>query len=289
MPPRRPDSAPKFWECVDNLTKLHPDFLSVTFGAAGNDRSTALNVNEIIVRDTPILPIAHLTCVDTPSEQVAQIVDDFLAVGVRTFLALRGDPPIEKAEFHRDLKQIESAAELTYLIRQIDKRRQRQNIAEKFKSIARPLVICVAAFPNGNPELGTNQDQEIDRLLEKQDSGADFAITQLYYDSKVFDQFMSKCLKRGVSIPIIAGILPSWNVERLQRVKNSIKIAPSSGLVNRLNSAWSAEERERIGLDFWSAVSREAISSGAVGVHLFSFNQAESAILLANRLQDAIT
>ncbi|MDR1033260.1 MAG: methylenetetrahydrofolate reductase [Bifidobacteriaceae bacterium] len=282
MPPRNPQTAPKFWHNVDELVKLRPQFLSVTYGAAGKNRGTALDVAIKIVKDTPITPLAHLTSADMAKEDVEKVVDKFLQHGIRMFLALRGDPQTVDTERKVPVgtKMVESASELTYLIRSHDRRNQRLNASEKFKSIARPLVIAVAAFPDGNPELRTNQDQEIERLLEKQDAGADFAITQLFYDSKVFDSFMQKSRKRGVTLPIIAGIMPTWEPHRLNRSFENIGIRPSEQLLRDLNNADNDELRENIGLQFFQNLSSHALQSGATGLHFFTFNNSEPSVEL---------
>jgi methylenetetrahydrofolate reductase (NADPH) len=292
MPPRDVNCAPNFWQCVDKLSKTHPDFLSVTYGAGGNDRKTSLEVNAKIVEDSPILPVAHLTCIDTPKDAVEDIANDFLAKGVRIFLALRGDHPKNSCyrdEIGPDTELVRDAAQLTYLLRSLDKKRQRQTQADKFKSITRPLVIGVATFPDGNPDLGTSASGEVERLLQKQDAGADFAITQLYYDPKVFDDFISLARKRGVTIPIIAGVLPTWSPERLLRCEANIGIKPPHDLVRSLADACdtdSDDQRAReIGLAFWEDLCKRALESGAPGVHMFTFNKWEPPIALTERLE----
>lgn len=92
MPPRRPDAAPNFWETARRLVAVQPDFVSVTYGAGGGDRATARQVVATLLAGTPVLPIAHLTCVGASREDVSEVIDDFLEAGVRAFLALRGDP-----------------------------------------------------------------------------------------------------------------------------------------------------------------------------------------------------
>ena len=284
-------------QCVDKLSQIHPDFLSVTYGAGGNDRSTSLEVNSRIVAESPVMPVAHLTCIDTPKDAVEDIANDFLAGGVRMFLALRGDHPKDsryKDSIGPDTELVRDAVELTHLLRSLDKKRQRQSQYAKFKAITRPLVIAVAAFPDGNPVLGTNVDAEVERLLQKQDAGADFAITQLYYDPKIFDDFMNLARKRGVTIPIVAGVLPTWCPDRLLRCEVNIGIAPPKELVHALGEAQDAgdggngdsnDERAReIGLSFWEDLCKKALDSGAPGVHMFTFNKWEPPLALTQRL-----
>jgi methylenetetrahydrofolate reductase (NADPH) len=227
-----------------------------------------------------------LTCIDTPKSMVQEVAEDFLQAGVRTFLALRGDPPKHLESERPPLSdQIRDAAELTYLLRSLDKRRQRATAAGQFRTIARPLVICVAAFPSGNVELGTNQDQEVDRLLEKQDAGADFAITQLYYDPREYDTFMRKARSRGVTIPVLAGVLPTWRADRLIRTEANLGVPAPADLVAQLEEAVDDLPRRReIALNYWENLSREALNSGSPGVHMFTFNKSEPPLALADRL-----
>lgn len=146
MPPRAAEAEPRFWECANELIKTRPDFLSITYGAAGTDRTKSLEVMKELVLNTPILPIAHLTCIATRLEDLEATAKEFLEVGVRMFLALRGDVPngVNLEDFPPS--KVESSAELTNFIRLLDKQRQRENANAKFRSIVRPIVICVAAF-----------------------------------------------------------------------------------------------------------------------------------------------
>lgn len=296
MPPRSESADTTFWQCVEKLSSFKPDFLSITYGAGGNDRGTGLDALSKIVQDTPILPMAHIICIDTPRDNVESLANEFLREGVRMFLALRGDPPVNSDRtvnggspaLNTDMgaDMVQDTAQLTYLLRALDKRRQRESSANKFKTIMRPLIISVAAFPGGNPALGTTPSEEVDRLLEKQDAGADFAISQLYYDPKVFDDFMTLARKRGVSIPVIAGVSPIWSIERIEKCEKYIGVKGDSTFMRLLSNAWSDEEREKIGLDFWQKMCIEATNSGAPGVHFFTFNNANNSVKLTEYLGD---
>jgi methylenetetrahydrofolate reductase (NADPH) len=323
MPPRKPPLSEKFWEAAEDLVALRPDFISITYGAGGVDRKTSLETLERLVYETPILPIAHLTCIETPKSEVAEVAEDFLNAGVRMFLALRGDPPKAHKNMPEALPQthastlsnvsnagsvsnagnvsnvsnagasdrelagsefVRDAVELTYLLRQLDKKRQRASDVNRFRAIARPLIICVAAFPGGNPELGTSPAQEVGRLLEKQDAGADFAITQIYYDAKVYDDFIELAHARGVNIPILAGVLPTFSAKRLLSTERNIKVKAPQDLLAKLESASGEAEKQEIALDFFYLLSKRAIDSGSPGIHMFTFNNSLAPIKLADRL-----
>ncbi|MDR1448049.1 MAG: methylenetetrahydrofolate reductase [Candidatus Ancillula sp.] len=279
MPPRSHGAVELFWSCSKQLVALRPDFISITYGAGGFDYTSSLEVITKLVDDTPVIPIAHLTCIRTPKSVLEETVNAFLDAGVRMFLALRGDEPKGK-----NWIQLMTSSELTHLIRMLDKKRLRKNADNKFNAIARPLVVCVAAFPNGNPITRTTIDQEVDKLLEKQDAGADFAITQVYYSSSEFDNFMKKASKAGVQIPILAGVLPTWEPARLLRTQSNIGVQAPSKLLDLLESARDEEEQREIGLQFWVDLAQNALDSGAPGIHAFTFNKPNPPTLLAQRL-----
>ena len=190
MPPRRPNAAPNFWETAQRLVAARPDFVSVTYGAAGGDRATAREVLATLLRGTPELPVAHLTCVGASREDVSEVIEEFLEAGVRSFLALRGDPPRDEPDWRPPADGVRSSVDLVRLLRQVDERRCAADVSTALRSAARPLAIAVATFPDGNPGAGTTREQEVRRLLEKQEAGASFAITQFFYRADSYTGFV---------------------------------------------------------------------------------------------------
>lgn len=288
MPPRDLNNASNFWQTADELIESRPDFISITYGAGGKDRKTSLDVINKIVKDTPVIPIAHLTSVAMEKDEVEEIANAFLEAGVRMFLSLRGDEPVDqngKTIISNIKNPIKSASELTYMLKLLDKKRQRLSSVNKFNNIYRPLVVSVAAFCDGNPKSKTTPEQEVVNLLEKQDAGADFAITQLYYDPKVYDNFMKKAAKAGVTIPIVAGVLPTANPSRMLRCEKYIGVKPPSELIKTLNDIEDDKKRYSYGMEFWEKLSKQAIESGSPGIHMFTFNHSKPPLDLAKRLQ----
>lgn len=273
MPPRRPDAAPNFWRTVDDLMTYRPDFVSVTYGAGGKDHLTSLETMTRLVRDTPVQPIAHVTCVGSPREQLAEIIRGYLRVGVRTFLALRGDPPFDQPNWTPSPEHVASACELVAIIREVEAEECGTSPAAKLRHAFKPLTICVATFPNGNPAAGTTPDQEVARLLEKQEAGADFAITQLFWDSQAYISFRDAAERAGVTIPIIPGILPATDPARIRRNTELTGIEAPTSLLDLLDSAPTPEAMYERGVQFGSRLVREVLDAGAPGVHLYSFNK----------------
>ena len=286
MPPRHPDLAPNFWNTVSKLLEADPDFLSVTYGAAGQDRSSARAVVRRLVRDTPIQPIAHLTCVGASREEVASVVSDYLDTGVRTFLALRGDPPVSNPDWRPPFGGVASATELVTLIRALDDKRNQANPGFALRAAFKPLTIAVAAFPAGNPAVGTSPEQEAERLLVKQSAGANFAITQLFYEPDTYGEFLELARSYGVTIPIVAGILPPTDPRRLVRTADLTAVTAPQDLLRRLEGADSTEEVYDIGISYGISLAHEVLSMGAPGIHVYTFNKSDPALDLVHAVAD---
>jgi methylenetetrahydrofolate reductase (NADPH) len=278
MPPRNPSAAPKFWETARRLVAARPDFISVTYGAAGNDRHTAREVVARLMRDTPVLPIAHLTCVGASRENVAEVIDDFLADGVRSFLALRGDPPVDNPGWRPDTDGLTSSDELVGLLREVEAQRCATHPGNALRSAARPLTIAVATFPSGNPGAGTTRAQEVERLLAKQQAGADFAITQLFYDPEAYTGFVDAARSAGVTIPILAGILPMTEPRRLHRVEELTGVPVPKDVLPLLDAADDPVDRHAIGIARTVDLAQAVLDAGAPGLHIYTFNKYEAAL-----------
>ncbi|WP_034285726.1 methylenetetrahydrofolate reductase [Schaalia suimastitidis] len=278
MPPRKPEAAPQFWLTVDQLIEARPDFMSVTYGAGGKDRSSARAVVDRLVHDKPVTPIAHLTCVGTTRDEVVATVADYLDSGVRTFLALRGDPPQGQPDWQPPREGVHSATQLIHLIRTVEARRCAAHPGEALRAAVAPLAIAVATFPAGNPAAGTTQDEEIQRLLVKQAAGASFAITQLFWEADIYLSFVDKARQEGVGIPIVAGVLPPTDPARLHRVAQLTGVSAPNSIIDTLAWADTPAAQHDLGVGVGARLVDEVLDGGAPGVHLYTFNRARPAL-----------
>lgn len=278
MPPRNPSAAPKFWDTTSRLIAARPDFISVTYGAAGNDRTTAIQVVERLLKHAPVLPIAHLTCVGASRTNVADVIDDFLAAGARSFLALRGDPPVDQPNWQPPTDGVHSSVELVKLLREVDAQRCQAHPGTALRAAARPLTVSVATFPGGNHAAGTTPEQEAQRLLDKQEAGADFAITQLFYEPDTYIKFTDLARSLGVTIPILAGILPMTEPARLRRVEELTGVPAPQAHITRLEEASNDEARHGIGLEETIKLAQTVLDAGAPGLHIYTFNKHQAAL-----------
>ena len=278
MPPRKENLIKPFWDTVQRLLSVTPDFLSVTYGAAGQDRHSARDVVRSLVQDSPVQPIARLTCVGTTATEVGEVVSDYLDAGVRTFLALRGDPPVGRPDWQPAPGGVSSATELVTLIRSIEAARCAQYPGAALRAAFKPLTIAVAAFPAGNPAAGTSPNQEVERLLVKQSAGASFAITQLFWETETYVNFLEKARSNGVTIPIVPGILPPTDIKRVNRMTELTGVVFPEYLRRRLESAQSVEEMYSVGVSLGARLARDLHEAGAPGIHMYTFNKAAPAL-----------
>jgi methylenetetrahydrofolate reductase (NADPH) len=276
FPPRNPDAAPRLWATVQELAAVRPDFVSVTYGASGSTRRTTRALVRRLLRETSLTPIAHLTCVGTSADDLAATVEEFLDEGVRSFLALRGDPPADGSwAAHPD--GLPTASALVALLREIERRRCEASPAQAVRAATRPLSVAVAAFPRGNAGTRGTLAQDVEALLAKQQAGADFAITQVFYDADSYRELVVLARDAGVVIPIVPGIIPMTDPARLRRVQQLTGVPVPEHVLDVLD-AFDADDPDgltrrhragtRLGVDLVNAV----LDGGAPGVHLYTFN-----------------
>ncbi|QZN85734.1 methylenetetrahydrofolate reductase [Cellulomonas sp. C5510] len=277
FPPRNPDAAPRLWETVRHLAGARPDFVSVTYGASGSTRQTTRALVRRLLRETSLTPIAHLTCVATSRDELERTVEEFLDEGVRAFLALRGDPPADGSWApHPD--GLPTASALVALLREVEARRCASSPAQAVRAATRPLSVAVAAFPRGNAGSGSTREQDVAALLAKQQAGADFAITQVFYDAESYAELVALARDAGVTIPVVPGIIPTTDPARLRRVQQLTGVAVPASVLEVLDAfdpddPAEVARRHRAGTRLGVDLVARVLDGGAPGVHLYTFNQ----------------
>lgn len=281
-PPRNAASHTALHTTIHHLADAGPDFISVTYGAGGSSGGSSLDVLRFIREHTQVEPLAHLTCVGNTYAGAAAVIREFLDAGIRSFLALRGDPPADGSNpFVGDL---ESAAQLVQLIDRVQAERTpyEESPVPGHPGAAqigrRPRVnIAVAAFPNGHPR-SVRRAQDVEALLAKQAAGATSAITQLFFHADDYLAFVSRCRSAGVTIPILPGIMPITSPARLRRVLELTGEEVPGELAVDLDVEPSAQGRRAIGISAAARLAAEVVAGGAPGVHLYAFNDHETVL-----------
>ncbi len=267
-PPRKPELQAALHATIQSLAEAGPQFITVTYGANGSSRDASLDCLRYIRENTNIEPLAHLTCVGSTRAEITAVVDSFMEAGIRQFLALRGDPPEGSDASSHYLGELSSATELVELIHARGGDR---------------VTISVAAFPNGHPQSSTPQ-QDIDVLLAKQAAGAEFALTQLFFDADDYLQFAAAARQAGVTIPIIPGIMPVTSLGRLRRIVDITGERMPSELETALESAASPADARSIGTAHAVALCRALVAGGAPSLHLYAFNEHETVLAVLAQL-----
>ena len=198
FPPKTEEMERTLWTSIERLAPLEPSFVSVTYGAGGSTRERTHATIARILKETALLPAAHLTCVGASRHEIDEVVDRYHEVGVRHIVALRGDPPGGiGTPYYTHAEGYQSSPEL---IAGIKKRHP-------------DIEISVSAYPEKHPE-SRDFDADIDMLKAKVDAGATRAITQVFFDNDLYFRYLDRVRARGIDIPIVPGIMPMHNFKQ---------------------------------------------------------------------------
>jgi methylenetetrahydrofolate reductase (NADPH) len=252
--------AALFHDVVPHLRSLKPRFFSVTYGAGGGTRDTTLRVVHRIKKDHAIEAMAHLTCVGSTSEMLANVLDEAVLLGIDNILCLRGDPPKGEKTFTATAGGFANAVDLIRFVK------SRANVG-----------IGAACYPEGHIEC-PDRLLDWDRAADKVEAGADFLISQLFYDTQPFFEMEDYLRsKRGVRVPILAGILPILKTAQIKRFTNlcGAKIPPA--LMAKLEAHAADDEAVRqVGVENATEMCRELLGNKVAGLHFYCLNQATS-------------
>lgn len=199
FPPQTEKGEAVLWRSLESLATLEPDFVSMTYGAGGSTRTRTIELVGRIKRELGIEPMAHLTCVGATRDELRGVLDRLANQGIRNVLALRGDPPRGESNFQHVPGGLRYASELIALIREHG-----------------DFCVGAACYPEIHPEAKTAAE-DLQNLKTKVDAGADFLITQLFFDNAVFHRFVAQARAIGITTPILPGIMPVTNVAQIER------------------------------------------------------------------------
>lgn len=268
FPPRSDDAWDKLFNRISEFEALGPNFVSVTYGAGGSTRERTHELVERLHRDTALDPIPHLTCVGHRKAEVEGILERYAAAGVSNILALHGDPPsgAKRAEVEGDFRY---AADLVRMIR-------RFNDADRHPE-PRGFGIGVAGFPEGHP--GTpNRLTEMDHLRAKVEEGADYVVTQLFFDNQEYYDWRERCRLVGIDVPLIAGIMPITSIKGMKRMADLAAGTkfPARLLRNLYQRQDDPAAVERIGVHWATEQARDLLDHGVDGVHMYTLNRSDA-------------
>ena len=261
FPPKTPEGEETlFRDTVPALMALKPSFFSVTYGAGGSTRDNTLRIVNRIRREHPVEAMSHLTCVGSTSAMLGKYLDEARALGIENILALRGDPPKGETDF----KPVPGG--FTYAIDLI-----------RFVNARHRFGIGAACFPEGHLESAFKHD-DWDRAALKVEAGADFLISQLFYDwSDFLDMQDYLRNKRGVKAPIVPGVLPFLSTEQIKRFTTLCGAKLAKPLLTKLEAyAHDDESVRKLGIEVCTEICRRLLDQGAAGIHFYCLNRVPS-------------
>jgi len=273
FPARGDASLEKVRRTVAALECTQPDYVSVTCASARTNFPRVLELTDHILSETGLRPLVHLTSVGSSAADLSVSIRTLMQLGVRGILALRGDIP---AGYDTRDDEFPFARYLVELIRRIERE-------ETATLAAGRLAVGVATYAQRHPESPTHQ-HDIEVLLTKERSGADFAITQAFFDPAEYSDLVRRARRAGVTIPIIPGFVPMTSVRRLTRFAELSGVHAPAEHLHALETASGPEERRRIGIAASVDLIRAVLDDGAPGVHLFTFNEHVDALGVLDKL-----
>ena len=258
FPPKTEEAARQLEQTIADLRELKPSFVSVTYGAGGSTRERTIEIVTRVKQETGIDAMAHLTCVGSSRDDLEVVIRRIADSGIENVLALRGDPPKGQAEFKAAEGGFRYASELVGFIR------------ERNHST---LCLGGACYPEKHPECG-NPKVDLVNLKRKIDQGLDFVITQLFFDNRRYFDFVEHARKIGITVPIIAGIMPITNASQVERFTvacgATIPFDLAEELDRRRNEPQAVME---LGIAHATAQCIELLNRGAPGIHFYTLNR----------------
>jgi methylenetetrahydrofolate reductase (NADPH) len=262
FPPKTAEGVEQLYATVNELRRCRPSFVSVTYGAGGTTRDRTLELVTRIQRELGLVTMAHLTCVGSTREELGTILERLRDAGIENVLALRGDPPKGEAEFKAAVGGFRYASELIAYIRD------------------RGFDFCIGAacYPEGHVEAA-DRETDLTNLKTKVDAGADFLVSQLFFDNQDFDAFVRRAWSSGITVPIVPGLMPVTNVSQVQRFTQMCGSRIPQELDRRLRIV--ANDPAAVvatGVQWTVDQGRNLLRGGAPGLHFYTLNRSSATL-----------
>lgn len=267
FPPRTDAGWDELFATIADFEALHPSFVSVTYGAGGSTRTQTDALVGRLHAETKLAPIPHLTCVGHTEAEIAGILQGYAARGVSNLLALRGDPP--KGGAPATAGHYRHAADLVRAVRAFNEAGRHPD--------RRGFGIGVAGFPEGHPET-PNTLVQMDHLKAKVDAGADFIVTQLFFDNRAFFDWRDRCALAGIKVPVIAGLMPITSIAGLRRMAELAAGArfPAPLLKALARCQDDPESVANVGIHWATEQARDLLDRGVDGIHFYTLNKTDA-------------
>jgi len=271
FPPKDLAGEDRLWQALETLALHAPDFVAVTYGAGGGTRDRTIRITSEITARTKIPTVAHLTCVGSTRVELIEILDRYRDAGIKSILALRGDPVGgPRAPWTAVDGGLTHADELITLAREHS-----------------DFTIGVAAFPDGHPNSAGDFNKDIDVLIRKQSLGASFATTQFFFDVDKWKRLVDTLESRGCDLPIIAGVLPVTNVKLLTKMAELGGTPIPDSVASRFAAVEdNPDDVRKLGVEIALDLCNELIDAGVPGIHFYTMNSSTATSEIFTSLQE---
>lgn len=268
FPPKDEAGEKRLWDAIKTLSVVAPDFVSVTYGAGGSSRDRTIKITSQITTQTGTPTIAHLTCVGSTAKELEAILHQYSAAGIKSILALRGDPQGgPSATWTPTAGGFNHADELVSLAKEND------------------FEVGVAAFPDGHPASNGNFKQDIDVLLEKERRGATFATTQFFFDAQSYFDLVAALRDAGSNLAVYPGVLPITNLSQLSRMALLSGTEVPSWISDQFAGVEDSPAQVRaIGVSIAVELCNKLLRGGVPGLHFYTMNSAASTMDIIEKI-----
>lgn len=261
FPPKKDAEFEAAFQVLDSLGKLEPDFISVTYGAGGSRSAKTIEIASYIQNTLEIDAVAHMTCVGNKKEDLLQVYDALLEANVNHVLALRGDRPKDMSDEQFDSRDFAHASDMM----------------EYLKENAPLLHLAGACYPEKHYE-SFSMESDLNHLKQKQEAGAEFFISQMFFDNDFYYSFLDKADKKGITLPICAGIMP---ITSANQIGTTVTLSGSSvpkaltDLIAKYGE--NKEDMRKAGIDYAIRQIRDLQENGVNNIHLYTMNRTKTA------------
>jgi len=259
FPPKNEEGREAFLSVVEELKAFGPLYLSMTYGAGGTTRERTLNALRWLAEDRQVPLMSHLTGIGATRESIQAIADELEVLGIDNILALRGDPPKNAPGLDLSRGEFPFARDLVTFLKERDR-----------------FSIGVAVYPEGHPE-SPNLEKDLEFTKSKIDAGADFGITQMFFENDHYYRFRDRAMKAGVLIPLIPGIMPILDCRRIKDFANVCSATIPNAILDRIEPVSDLpEEVRKLGVEFAVKQVEDLLRHGVRFIHFYTMNRSDS-------------
>ena len=271
FPPRPDVPLDRIYDQLESFEALSPDYISVTYGAGGSWKGRTLEIASRIKKLHNIESMAHFTCVGHTKEEIDNMLKAMHESGLENILALRGDPPADQPDFDFGRSAYKYAYELIQHIRRVN-----------------DFCVAAAAYVEGHVD-SRRLSEDLAHLKEKVDTGVDFLITQLFFDNRLFFDFIEKARAKGIECPVAAGIMPIFKADQIKSIALKSGCSIPARVVLMMDKYQNdPEDMRKAGIEYASYQIRELIGEGVDGIHLYTMNRPKSTREIMDNISDLL-